>query len=114
MKTKFKPRGGYTEAQYREVLRLRREGMGPKKIAAHMNIPLPTLSYWLMRAGDDGEREVVASERIRLGMQRRLEEHREEVAKHSAHYNDPNVSLLGDPPLYRSALGKKLAESNAP
>lgn len=99
----------YTTAQREKAIRLFKNGMSTTDIAQIVGAPRQTVAGWCYResAREDARRRSVDG-RITPKFQAQVGAHLAEEERYAHFYDDPNVAILGDPPLHRSALGKKL------
>jgi len=97
----------------KRAYRLFQEGMSTADIAQIVGVPRQTVTGWVYSMSkEDAEPPKIGRPRGPMSANHDaahiIERVQEENARYSRFYNDPNVALLGDPPLHRSALGQKL------
>lgn len=100
MAPRTEPSPAKTPELVAQMQALYRAGWKIKHISIHLGVPRTNVYDWLgLEHGPDDTPD---------GNARSVDEYHDELRTYAEHYRDPNVVLLGDPPLHRSALWKKL------
>lgn len=101
----------YSSDTRKRAYRLFKQGMSTIDIAQVVGVPRQTVSGWVYSMSKEDE-EPPKHGRPRSSPNKDAAEllarQEAEHARYAHFYNDPNVAVLGDPPLHRSALGQKL------
>ena len=105
---------GYPHELRLKVKSLYEQGESPAHIAKTLGVPRTTINEWLYRKATRDRKGRKSPSRLANVVkgptvdQDKVEARLAEEERYAHFYNDPNVALLGDPPLHRSALGQKL------
>jgi transposase-like protein len=101
----------YTLEFKKRVIAMVEGGRSVGAVAEELDIPYHKVSRWVMFGVGGGvavrdRSRGVSPEQAEAAVARVIEDRN----RYAHFYDNPNVALLGDPPLHRSVLGKRLIE----